>query len=125
MLSWSKAHRSGVLMLTLLSFLSFAALSHTYFAEETILHSHLGNQLSVAACSQPADVVFAVDASGSVMKPNFQKLMDAVLQTILLLYIPTTTSGNGARVRVCSVTDAACLKWAQAPICEILQEGFV
>ncbi len=50
------------------------------------------------ACRGSSDVVFAVDASGSVGKQNFQKLMDAVLQAVLLLDISPRGGNSGARV---------------------------
>ena len=44
--------------------------------------------------------MFAVDASGSVGKANFQILMDAVLQTVLMLDLTSSAASAGARVRI-------------------------
>ena len=44
------------------------------------------------------DIIFAIDASGSVGKMNFQKLMDAVLRTVLMLDLTTSVGNAGARV---------------------------
>ena len=52
----------------------------------------------VVVCRVAGDIIFAVDASGSVGKNNFQKLMDAVLRTVLMLDLTTSVGNAGARV---------------------------
>ena len=52
----------------------------------------------IVVCRVAGDIVFAVDASGSVGKANFQKLMDAVLRTVLMLDLTTSVGNAGARV---------------------------
>ena len=55
---------------------------------------------STPVCRISGDIIFAVDASGSVGKANFQKLMDAVLQTVLMLDLSTSVGNAGARVSI-------------------------
>ena len=52
----------------------------------------------IVVCRVAGDIIFAVDASGSVGKANFQKLMDAVLRTVLMLDLTTSVGNAGARV---------------------------
>ncbi len=47
--------------------------------------------LNLAACSHTADVVIAMDASGSIEKPNYYKMLDFVKDMIEAMDIDSGT----------------------------------
>ena len=65
----------------------------------------------VVVCRVAGDIIFAVDASGSVGKNNFQKLMDAVLRTVLMLDLTASVGNAGARVIFFTFTLSTRIFW--------------